>query len=421
MISHEYADSGLSHRLKHACLARGKQSHYLPVDEAWEIAWEEGRNIGVKRIADITGYDRVGIPVFNSIKPTTCGSSVQHGKGLTRMASKISALMESLERFHSVNPDIEAFEATYNEVASDMAVIPFERLLHTRGGLLNKDMPILWTVGWDLANHEKTAAPLAMVELAGRRSQDKTFKTGHMQASSNGLAAGFHILEAISQGLLEIIERDGITCHTFKSGALNLPIPEKWIDLESIPYPEVIGLAETYIRAGITPHLYDCTTDVGIPVYNCFLFDNQHPEYMCVHGMGAGMRSRDAMARALTESAQSRAVFNAGSRDLLFREEFETTSCSSSQSVYRIARKQKKYPFSPENDMEETNDYSIQINHCIDRLKGVGLNQVIVFPLVPETASIQVVRVIVPGAEGYTVSSYHPRERALNYLKGVKS
>lgn len=421
MNSHAHTDINLSDRLNHACLARGKQSHYLPEDEAWTLAWEESRKIGVTRIADITGYDRVGIPVYNSIKPTTSGSSVQHGKGLTRMASKISALMESLERFNSVNPDIKAFEATYDEVARDMAVIPFERLLHIKGALLRKDMPILWTVGWDLANQVETAAPLAMVELAGKRSQNRTFRTGHMQASSNGLAAGFHLLEAISQALLEIIERDGITCHTFKSGSLNLPVPEKWIDHESIPYPEVGELVETFINAGITPHLYDCTTDIGIPVYNCFLFDNREPEYMCVHGMGAGLRSRDAMVRALTESAQSRAVFNAGCRDLLFREEFEITSCSSSQSVFRVARKQKKYTFDPENEIEETNDYSQQIRYYIDRLKSVGLGQVLAFPLVPETETIQVVRVIVPGAEGYTVSSYHPRARAYDYLKGVKS
>ena len=403
-----------------SCLAGAKYSHYLPEDEALRIAWDEGRKIGVTRLANVTGFDRVGIPVYNSIKPATNGSSIQHGKGMTRTASKISALMESFERYHSVNPDLETFEASYDEVERRMAVIPFERMLHIKGSLLRRDMPILWTMGWDIASNVKTAAPLATVELAGRKSQDRTFKTGHMQASSNGLSAGFHILEAIIQGLLEVIERDGITCHTYKSGALNLPVPEKRIDPESIPYPEVQDLYKIFHKARITPVLYDCSTDIGIPVYNCFLFDDLHPEYMCVHGMGAGLHPRDAMIRALTESAQSRVVFNAGSRDLFFQEEFEISSRNGSTRVSSIALRQKQYAFDPKNVMDETPDYVKQLNTCIHKLRSVGLEQVLVFPLAPETDKIQVVRVLVPGAEGYIVSSYSPGDRALDYLKGVK-
>lgn len=404
----------------YSCLAEGKHSHYLPEELAFQEVWAEGSKIGITRIADVTGYDRVGIPVYNSIKPTTNGSSVQHGKGLTRTASKISALMESFERFHSVNPDIEVFEATYNEVAAKMAVIPFERMLHIKGSILRKDMPILWTTGWDIANDRETAAPLAMVELAGKKSQDKTFKTGHMQVSSNGLSAGFHILEAIIQGLLEVIERDGITCHTYKSGAMHLPVPVKLIEADSIPYPEVKELFEIFKKAQVTPFLYDCTTDIGIPIYNCFLFDNLHPEYMCVHGMGAGLHPKEAMIRALTESAQSRVVFNAGCRDLFFQEEFEISSSNSSKSVFDIAKLQKKYNFESEQEIEIIPDYVKQIKYCIDKLKSANLEQVLIFPLVPETNKIKVVRVLVPGAEGYIVSSYNPGIRALDYLKGIK-
>lgn len=402
------------------CLAEGKYSHYLPEELAFQEVWSEAKKIGVTRIADVTGFDRVGIPVYNSIKPTTKGSSLQHGKGLTRTASKISALMESFERYHSVDPDIDVFEASYDEVSGDMAVIPFEKLLHIKGSILKKDMPILWTCGWDIANNVKTAAPLAMVELAGKRSQDKTFKTGHMQVSSNGLSAGFHILEAIVQGLLEVIERDGITCHIYKSGAISLPIPERLIDGESIPYPEVKELYEIFNNAGVTPFLYDCTTDIGIPVYNCFLFDNLQPEYMSVHGMGAGLHPKDAMIRALTESAQSRVVFNAGSRDLFFQEDFEVSSRNSSSTIFKIADSQKRYNYSGEYEIEIKPDYVEQINYCIDKLRSVGLEQVLVFPLVPETNKIKVVRVLVPGAEGYIVSSYNPDVRALGYLKGIK-
>ncbi|MBU1172302.1 MAG: YcaO-like family protein [Proteobacteria bacterium] len=403
-----------------SCLANANHSHYLPEDLALTTVWNEGKKIGITRVADVTGYDRVGIPVFNSIKPTTSGSSVQHGKGVTKTSSKISALMESFERYHSMNAKIESFEASYDEVAQEMPVVPFDKMPHINGSFLTRTMPILWTTGWDIANNVKTAAPLAMVELAGKKSQDKTFKTGHLQVSSNGLSAGFHILEAVIQGLLEVIERDGITCHTYKSGSKNLIVPEKTIDFASIPYPEVSELHELFIKAGITPFLYDCSTDIGIPVYNCFLFDDLNPDYMYVHGMGAGLHPRDAMVRALTESAQSRVVFNAGSRDLYFQEEFETSCLNSSKSLLPMAQNQKKYRFDAKNDIDVMPDFVKQITYCIHKLRSVGLDQALVFPLVPESNTIQVVRVAVPGAEGYIVSSFNPGNRALDYLKGVK-
>lgn len=403
-----------------SCLGRGPYSHFLNEESAYNTVLNESEKIGVTRIADVTGFDRVGIPVYNSIKPTITGSSVQHGKGLTRTASKISALMESFERFHSVNPELDVFEGTYDQVASEMVVVPFERFLHIKGSLLTRDMPIMWTKGWDIANNVETAAPLAMVELAGKKSQDQTFKTGHIQVSSNGLSAGFHIMEAILQGLCEVIERDGITCHTFKSGGLNLPVPEKLIDFETIPYSIVRELEGIFRQAGVSPFLYDCSTDVGIPVYNCFLCDDLYPEYMCVHGMGAGLYPKEAMIRALTESAQSRVVFNAGNRDLLYQEDYETTRITSSASVFSVAKDQKKYGFEPFGVDDEQNDLVVQIQHCVRELVSVGLDQVIVFPLVPENNAIQVVRVLVPGAEGYIVSSYTPGVRALDYLKGNK-
>jgi ribosomal protein S12 methylthiotransferase accessory factor len=195
---------------------------------------------------------------------------------------------------------------------------------------------------------------------------------------------------------------------------------ERAKDPESIPYPEVHDLFDRFTRVGVSPFLYDCSTDIGIPIYNCFLFDDIHPDYMSVHGMGAGLHPRDAMIRALTESAQSRVVLNAGSRDIVFQEDFEITRRNSSRSFVSIARNQRKYSFDSHQAIVDTRDYVEQIQYCIHRLRSVGLDQVLVFPLAPETNKIQVVRVLVPGAEGYIFSSYTPGARALDYLKGIK-
>ena len=52
-------------------------------------------------MADITRLDRIGIPVFSSIRPEaeTGAISVYNGKGLTEDQARVSAIMEGSERY----------------------------------------------------------------------------------------------------------------------------------------------------------------------------------------------------------------------------------------------------------------------------------------------------------------------------------
>ena len=56
---------------------------------------------GITRVADITNLDRIGIPVFSSIRPTAGRGaiSVYNGKGATPTEARVSAMMEGIERF----------------------------------------------------------------------------------------------------------------------------------------------------------------------------------------------------------------------------------------------------------------------------------------------------------------------------------
>ena len=52
-------------------------------------------------MADITDLDRIGIPVFSSIRPMADRGaiSVYNGKGATPTEARVSAMMEGLERY----------------------------------------------------------------------------------------------------------------------------------------------------------------------------------------------------------------------------------------------------------------------------------------------------------------------------------
>src|SRR5207249_2958495 len=60
---------------------------------------------GITRLADVTGLDRIGLPVFQAIRPLSRSVSVAQGKGLTADAARASALMEAVETWHAERID----------------------------------------------------------------------------------------------------------------------------------------------------------------------------------------------------------------------------------------------------------------------------------------------------------------------------
>ena len=66
------------------------------------------KEIGITRISDITFMDRLYIPNYSTTLPGTDDIFwVYGGKGTTRAQAKVSALMESIERYSSmpsINP-----------------------------------------------------------------------------------------------------------------------------------------------------------------------------------------------------------------------------------------------------------------------------------------------------------------------------
>ena len=70
--------------------------------------------------------------------------------------------------------------------------------------------------------------------------------------------------------------------------------------------------------------MWDMTSDVGIPVYCCSIKDtNPFGPIQSFGGSGCHLSKEIALSRALTEAAQSRLTFIAGSRDDLFPDLYE--------------------------------------------------------------------------------------------------
>jgi ribosomal protein S12 methylthiotransferase accessory factor len=57
--------------------------------------------MGITRLANVTGLDVIGIPVYMAVRPNSRSITVSQGKGLDREAARVSALMESAEAWHA--------------------------------------------------------------------------------------------------------------------------------------------------------------------------------------------------------------------------------------------------------------------------------------------------------------------------------
>ena len=52
---------------------------------------------GITRLADVTGLDCIGIPVWMAVRPNSKTLAVSQGKGLSNAAAQASAVMEAAE------------------------------------------------------------------------------------------------------------------------------------------------------------------------------------------------------------------------------------------------------------------------------------------------------------------------------------
>ncbi len=337
--------------------------------------------IGLTRVADITGFDHIGIPVISTIRPNSLTLSVSSGKGVTKEAAIVSGIMEALELYYAETHHFKTFKATSEELGNN--AVDFHNLTLRKNAILPKNWPLKWCLGWDLISQSEIAVPLMAVTMNYQLGEKDTFDLDPFLISSNGLASGNHPLEAILSGIYEVIERDAITC--FGNNAPKVP-------LDSIPYSSVKALIKKCERAEVEISLFDSTIDTGAYVFKAETFDNA---VGLTQGFGAHLDPEIAMIRALTESVQGRAVFISGARDDIFQHTFQ------SHRKFRINNQVKKAQAAVRYSDRATLTFEGDIILLLENLKKIGIAQVIVFDLSDKDSPVSVFRVIIPGLEGY--------------------
>lgn len=288
-----------------------------PLAATWRRFAPAARRAGITRIAELTGLDTIGIPVFAAIRPMGRSLSTQQGKGTSALAAKVSALMESLETWSAEHLALPVVRGSWRALRGRAVDV---RALSRPRGRLDRDARWRWVEGWDLAGNRAVLVPEQAVTL------DTTFRAPPIfDISSNGLASGNSLVEAIVHGLCEVIERDAEAAWRRAGG-------DRRIVLDSIADPACRALIDRITAAGARVFVWDVGGDrhpeaTGIPVIGAAIMeDPSEPAWRTLgfyQGFGAHWLPEIAIARAVTEAAQTRLTYIAGARDDFFPFDYE--------------------------------------------------------------------------------------------------
>jgi ribosomal protein S12 methylthiotransferase accessory factor len=372
---------------------RGGGYRSASLAQTWARFAPAGKRAGITRIADITGLDTLGIPVATAIRPMGKSLSTQQGKGMTWQAAQVSALMESLETWTAEEHLVPRIRGSANGLAKRHNVVDVHGLARPRGAL-DLDARWDWVEGFDLVAGEPVLVPAQAVTL------DTTGVTPRhpmvFDVSSNGLASGNVLVEAIQHGLCEVIERHAEAAWRRAGG-------DRRIVLDTIADPDCTTLIDRITRSGARVFVWDLASDIGVCAIGCAIVeDPREPAWRplgCYQGFGAHLVPEIAITRALTEAAQTRLTYIAGGRDDFFPADYERAT---NVDVLRALWQRLAQPCDEPVTFDELPAHAPRglgeaLEITVELAVTAGYEQIIVVELTHPKLRVPVAKVIVPG------------------------
>jgi oxazoline/thiazoline synthase len=266
------------------------------------------------------GVLHVYVAGSNSARPSrTLGQlrsdlrTMSSGKGTGDVQARASALCEGLERYSGVfrgdeprrparlaelggaavplNDCLLFSERQYREREARNAAasrfsfipVPFEPAAEVE-----------WSPVWSLTRGEVRYLPTAFCYYDYPQPDERTYCV----ACSNGCAAGNTLEEAVLQGFLELVERDGVALWWYNR------VRRPGVDLASFGEPYLERLRAFLREHGREFWALDLTTDLGVPVFASITRRTDGLPEQIMPGFGAHLDPKVALLRAVTEMNQ---------------------------------------------------------------------------------------------------------------------
>ena len=374
--------------------------------------------MGITRLANVTGLDRIGLPVCVAVRPNSRGLSTSQGKGETIEAAKVSALMESIESWHGERIEQPLRITSYQDLRHRESVAPPQLLPLRSDASWSDARPIEWIAGEDLMTGQQCWLPLDTVSTNFVEWPDRR---PVFLKSSNGLAGGNHVLEALVHALFELIERDAVTLASLRSPA---QARAAHIDPDTVDDEKLAEVFRTLRDKGIKMLLEDVSSDLGVPTFSCTLVDDPASAHWRavpkMVGHGSHFEPVVALSRAVHEAIQSRVTIIAGSRDDLFPRDYRNASGRQDHARLASDAALARAPFRAAAGAASAHPtFEGDLAALLGILRRCGIPQAIAVDLSQGDVGIPVVKLVVPGLEPVRTAWWRPGPRAMR-LRSAK-
>jgi len=368
--------------------------------------------LGITRVADQTGLDRIGIPCFAAFRPNAKTLANNQGKGLTKATARASAVMEAAEFAIGETPRVKTLNTTASELTEQGHYLVDICHLLPIGEILPASKKLQWVSGYNLITKDEVLVPLDAVNL-----DVKNNCLPGICKTTNGLASGNSEEEAIFHALCELIERDANSLWSLKSeeekGSTVID-PATWQDAEVVELLRKVEVANLRFR------LFDQTTNIGVPCVMAVIGETDRTYYRhfdLTAGYGAHPNAARAAIRAITEAAQSRITLIAGSRDDINPRQYTDRAAQEHLNLLGITptpgrQMSSGFPLGmPLSDLlAATTISALAISHASD---------IFVFSLCDESFDFSVVKIVAHFLEDRDANfNWRPKMRALKMVLG---
>ncbi|MDX0596590.1 hypothetical protein GOD17_15360 [Sinorhizobium medicae] len=350
------------------------------------------RRARITRLGDLTGLDRIGLPVMQAVRPAALSEVTSLGRGFSKAEAAVGALMESLERYFAESiPADRTFLATADQLEVTKGL--FENLVVPERRGKWRQQVIAWIEGIDVLSGLVQPVPLELVHT--RYSDPPPAHDGVFLRTTTGLACHTSPNGAFLHGLWECLERDAIARAFATHGFFDR------MRLAPFGLGDRIDRIRSVASArGISFALWLAPSPASVPVVWCQTIETSPGEPILAlptEGYAAGPSVAAAVASAMLEALSARAGAISGARDDQTREHYRRRTDGAIAKARELILGDHATRFMETPTLTLTNSGALA-----GRVIDAGLGPVLAISVGAE-GGVHCVRTVLPGASPFFV------------------
>jgi ribosomal protein S12 methylthiotransferase accessory factor len=410
--------------MEHLIVNEEREKARMELTEAmWRAPYAQLLRYGISSYREVTNLDRADVSVWISHRPLAKTISVNAGKSDDWLLAFAGCIAEGVEFWAAENPWGKSVTASHRDLeqAKQAELLPFAEYPLANESLCDPQMQIEWEEVSRLTLEKDWSAAWMPSDLVWLDQRVPT-QFVNWQMTSNGVAGGAQAADAALSAVYELVERDGWTLHQCLIEAVG-DWPRK-IPLVGLP-DELDRLVYKARKAGLVPFLFDVTTELGVPVFGCCLFDSGSNSAGTFGGYGSSLNPVAAARRALLESFQSRVCYISGARDDMYRRDFlllkkadSNKAAAVSETLTPVAKDWSEFIRAYGSPVFQSVEEELET--LLGRLFSKGITKLYIRSLAEEHfggSTLHIARVIAPQLEGLKFAHWRSNGRAIAYVR----